>query len=429
MKLPKIISNNLILKITSLNSLVVGARLLMSLVVQNLLAQYTGQAGIAKVGQLRNISSMLMSLTSLGTFNGVVKYVSEYKSDQKNLLKLFSTLYVFSFTASIVIFFTLFFWAPYFSNKLFLSDTYVIVFKVMAIAVPFISMNRIFNGVINGISDYKKHTKIEFISHFLAAVLLLVSLYFYSLKGVLVAIALTPIIQFTVLIFIFGKLLKDYVNFKAITFKIPFFKQLLGFTAMSFVATVLSNYVEIDIRTLILDKISEAEAGSWTAMNSISKIYMQFLIAIFTLYILPKYATINTSFEFRIELKKIYKSLVPLVFAGMILIYLLRNTLIELIFTDAFLGMAILFKWQLAGDFVRFIANVLSYQFLAKKQIKYFIYTQLIGLLMYVMFSRCFLPYFGTEGVVMALFVSNLVYLGAVLFTLRKLFSGQNVSL
>jgi PST family polysaccharide transporter len=407
----------------------VGARLLISLVVQNLLAQYTGQAGIAKVGQLRNISSMLMSLTSLGTFNGVVKYVSEYKSDQKNLLKLFSTLYVFSFTASIVIFFILFFWAPYFSNKLFLSDTYVIVFKVMAIAVPFISMNRIFNGVINGISDYKKHTKIEFISHFLAAVLLLVSLYFYSLKGVLVAIALTPIIQFTVLIFIFGKLLKDYVDFKAITFKIPFFKQLLGFTAMSFVATVLSNYVEIDIRTLILDKISEAEAGSWTAMNSISKIYMQFLIAIFTLYILPKYATINTSFEFRIELKKIYKSLVPLVFAGMILIYLLRNTLIELIFTDAFLGMAILFKWQLAGDFVRFIANVLSYQFLAKKQIKYFIYTQLIGLLMYVMFSRCFLPYFGTEGVVMALFVSNLVYLGAVLFTLRKLFSGQNVSL
>ena len=429
MKLPKIISNNLILKITSLNSLVVGARLLMSLVVQNLLAQYTGQAGIAKVGQLRNISSMLMSLTSLGTFNGVVKYVSEYKSDQKNLLKLFSTLYVFSFTASIVIFFILFFWASYFSNKLFLSDTYVIVFKVMAIAVPFISMNRIFNGVINGISDYKKHTKIEFISHFLAAVLLLISLYFYSLKGVLVAIALTPIIQFTVLIFIFGKLLKDYVDFKAITFKIPFFKQLLGFTAMSFVATVLSNYVEIDIRTLILDKISEAEAGSWTAMNSISKIYMQFLIAIFTLYILPKYATINTSFEFRIELKKIYKSLVPLVFAGMILIYLLRNTLIELIFTDAFLGMAILFKWQLAGDFVRFIANVLSYQFLAKKQIKYFIYTQLIGLLMYVMFSRCFLPYFGTEGVVMALFVSNLVYLGAVLFTLRKLFSGQNVSL
>ena len=426
MKLPKFISNSLILKITSLNSLVVGARLLISLVVQNLLAQYTGQAGIAKVGQLRNISSMLMSLTSLGTFNGVVKYVSEYKSDQKNLLKLFSTLYVFSFTVSVVLFFILFFGASYFSNKLFLSDTYVVVFKVMAVAVPFISMNRIFSGVINGISDYKKHTKIEFISHFLAAVLLLVSLYFYSLKGVLIAIALTPIIQFTVLIIIFGKLLKDYVDFKSITFKIPFLKQLLGFTAMSFVATVLSNYVEIDLRTLILDKISEAEAGTWTAMNSISKIYMQFLIAIFSLYILPKYTTINTSFEFRTELKKIYKSLVPLVFVGMILVYLLRNILIELIFTEAFLGMAILFKWQLAGDFVRFIANVLSYQFLAKKQIKYFVSTQLLGLVMYYVFGRYYLGSFGTEGVVIALFVSNLIYLGAVFFVLRNTLLGRN---
>jgi len=426
LKLPKFIRNNLILKITSLNSLVVGARLLMSLVVQKLLAEYTGQAGIAKVGQLRNISSILMSLTSLGTFNGVVKYVSEYKSDQKNLLKLFSTLYVFSFTASVVLFFILFFGASYFSHKLFLSDTYAVVFKLMAVAVPFISMNRIFSGVINGISDYKKHTKIEFISHFLAAVLLLVSLYFYSLKGVLVAIALTPIIQFAVLIIIFGKLLKDYVDFKSITFKIPFLKQLLGFTAMSFVATVLSNYVEIDLRTLILDRISEAEAGSWTAMNSISKIYMQFLIAIFSLYILPKYATINTSFEFRIEIKKIYTSLVPLVFIGMVLVYVLRNVLIEVIFTDAFMGMAILFKWQLAGDFVRFIANVLSYQFLAKKQIKYFVSTQLIGLAMYYVFGRYYLSSFGTEGVVMALFVSNLIYLGIVFFVLRNTFFGKN---
>ena len=424
MKLPKFISNNLILKITSLNSLVVGVRLLMSLVVQNFLAQYTGQAGIAKVGQLRNISSMLMSLTSLWTFNGVVKYVSEYKSDQKTLLKLFSTLYVFSFIASIVSFCVLFFWASYFSNKLFFSDTYVVVFKVIAVAVPFISMNRIFSGVINGISDYKKHTKIEFVSHFLAAILLLASLYFYSIKGVLIAIALTPIIQFTVLLMIFGKLLKDYIDFNSISFKIPFLKQLLGFTLMSFVATVLSNYIEIDLRTLITDKISEAEAGSWTAMNSISKIYMQFLIAIFSLYILPKYAAINTLFEFRTEIKKVYKSLVPLVFIGMLLVFAFRKILIEFIFTEAFLGMAILFKWQLAGDFIRFIANVMSYYFLAKKQINYFVSTQLIGLSMYYIFSRLYLPSFGTEGVVMALFISNLIYFASVLFILRKTFVG-----
>ena len=127
---------------------------------------------------------------------------------------------------------------------------------------------------------------------FLEVVLLLISLYYYSLNGVLVAIALTPIIQFTVLIIIFGKLLKEYIDFKSISFKIPFLKQLLGFTLMSFIGTVLLNYIEIDLRTLILDEISVAEAGSWTAMNSISKIYMQFITIIFPIYILPKYAVI-----------------------------------------------------------------------------------------------------------------------------------------
>ena len=406
--------------------MVVGARLLMSLVVQNLLAQYTGQAGIAKVGQLRNISSMLMSLASLGTFNGVVKYASEYKSDQKNLLKLFSTLYVFSFTASVVLFFILFFGATYFSNALFFSDSYVIVFKVIAVTVPFISMNRIFSGVVHGASAYKKHAKIELISYLLGSILLLFSLYFYSLKGVLVAIALTPIIQFTVLIIIFGKLLKNYIDFKSITFKIPFLKQLLAFTLMSFIGTVLLNYIEIDLRTLISDQISENEAGSWTAMNSISKIYMQFIVLIFPIYILPKYAVIRTSFEFRREVSQIYKSLVPLVLVGMLCVYFSRDILIQVIYTKAFLGMSPLFKWQLLGDFVKFIAIVLSYQFLANKQIKYFVSTELVSLLLYYLLGKYFIDDFGSEGIVIAHFLRYVIYLILVFYILRHQFFGKD---
>jgi len=325
-----------------------------------------------------------------------------------------------------VLFFILFFGASYFSHKLFLSDTYAVVFKVMAVAVPFISMNRIFSGVINGISDYKKHTKIEFISHFLAAVLLLVSLYFYSLKGVLVAIALTPIIQFTVLIIIFGKLLKDYIDFKSISFKVPFLKQLLGFTAISFIGTVLLNYIEIDLRTLILERISVAEAGSWTAMNSISKIYMQFITIIFPIYILPKYAVIKTSFEFRKEVFQIYKTLIPLVITGMLLVYFSRNILIQVIYTKEFLGMASLFKWQLLGDFVKFVAIVLSYQFLANKQIKYFVVTELLSLFLYYIFGRHFINDFGSEGIVMAHFFRFTIYLVVVFYILRHQFIGKD---
>jgi len=405
---------------------VVGVRLLISLVVQNLLAQFTGQAGIAKVGQIRNLSEILSSLSSLGVFNGIVKYVSEYKSDEVGLKKLFSTVYVFSLLATFILSLALFFGATQLSVWLFFSEDFRFVFQLLAVTSPFIAMNRIFYGVISGLKAYKVNSKIEIIWYSLASILLLFCLYSHNIEGVLFAIAITPIIQFLITLLLFGKTLSEYVKFRKLNFETPMFKVLLGYTLISFVATVCSNLVDIDFRTSISEKLSENEAGIWTAMSSISKIYMQFLIAIFSLYILPKYAEINSSFGFRSELKSIYKSLLPLVVLGMLIVYFLREFIILTIYNEAFLSMTLLFKWQLLADFMRFIANVMSFKFLAKKQISYFIYTQLLGLLLYHVLGHHLIETYKTEGVVMGLFVSNLIYLGSVMTVLRHDLFGKN---
>ena len=426
MKFP-FINNNLILKITSLNSLVVGFRLLISLLVQNLLAQYTGQAGIAKVGQIRNLSNILMSLSSFGVFNGVVKYISQYKKNPEGLIKLFSTVYVLSGLATLILSLFMFFAANKLSIWLFFNEDFSSVFKLLAVTTPFIAMNRIFNAVISGISAYKINAKIEIIWYSLASSLLLISLYYYNIDGVLLAIAITPAIQFFVLAFIFGNTLKEYIKFNQLSFKAPMLKVLLGFTLISFVATVCSNFVEINFRNLISDRISENEAGIWTAMSSISKIYMQFLITIFSIYILPKYAEINFSEGFKREVKTLYKTLLPLVVVGMIMVYFLKEILILTIYNDAFIGMAILFKWQLMADFIRFIANILSFKFLAKNQVKYFVLTQLLGLISYYFLGRLLINSFHVEGLLIGLLFSNLLYFAVVLFILRKELFGKNI--
>lgn len=426
MKLPSFLKNNLILKITSLNSLVVGTRLLISLIVQNLLAQYTGQSGIAKVGQIRNFTNILTSVSSLGVFNGVVKYVSEYKDNEKGLIKLFSTVYVISTITTIILSVVIFTYAKNLSSWLFLSEDYYLVFHILSMIVPFIAMNRIFNGIISGLSAYKVHAKIEVVWYSMASFLLIFSLYNYNIEGVLIAIAITPIIQFFVLVFIFGKTLNEYMKFSKLSFRFPMLKVLLGFTLISFTATVCSNFVEINFRNLISDKISENEAGIWTAMSSISKIYMQFLITIFSIYILPKYAKIHFSYAFKKEIKNIYKTLLPLVIIGMLIVYFSREILILLIYNDDFLGMKVLFKWQLLADLVRFIANILSFKFLAKNQVKYFVSTQLIGLFTYCICGHLLINHFFVEGLVIALLISNIIYFILVLYIMRYDLFGKN---
>lgn len=420
MKLPSFFKKNLILKITSLNSLVVGIRLLVSLIVQNLLAQYTGQSGIAKVGQIRNLSNILTSLSSFGVFNGIVKYVSEYKNNEKGLTKLFSTVFVISSIATISISVIIFIYSKELSSWLFLTEDYYLVFHILSVIVPFIAMNRIFNGIISGLSAYKAHAKIEVIWYIIASIFLLISLYYYNIEGVLIAIAVTPLVQFLVLTLIFGKTINDYVKFKKLSLQTPLVKVLLGFSLISFVATVCLNFVEINFRTLISEKISENEAGIWTAMSSISKIYMQFLITVFSIYILPKYTSLNFSHEFKNEVKAIYKTLLPIVLLGMLLVFFSKKYLILSIYNESFLSMTILFKWQLLADLVRFIANILSFKFLAKKQIKHFVSTQLIGLTTYLIMGNLLIDLYLVEGLVMALFFSNLIYLIVVLTVLRK---------
>ena len=420
MKLPSFFKKNLILKITSLNSLVVGIRLLVSLIVQNLLAQYTGQSGIAKVGQIRNLSNILTSLSSFGVFNGIVKYVSEYKNNEKGLTKLFSTVFVISSIATISISVIIFIYSKELSSWLFLTEDYYLVFHILSVIVPFIAMNRIFNGIISGLSAYKAHAKIEVIWYIIASIFLLISLYYYNIEGVIISIAVTPLVQFLVLTLIFGKTINDYVKFKKLSLQTPLIKVLLGFSLISFVATVCLNFVEINFRTLISEKISENEAGIWTAMSSISKIYMQFLITVFSIYILPKYTSLNFSHEFKNEVKAIYKTLLPIVVLGMLLVFFSKKYLILSIYNESFLSMTILFKWQLLADLVRFIANILSFKFLAKKQIKHFVSTQLIGLTTYLIMGNLLIDLYLVEGLVMALFFSNLIYLIVVLTVLRK---------
>lgn len=424
MKLPKFFSGNTVLKITSLNAVVITIRLVVSVFIQRLLAITVGEAGIASIGQVRNVMVMLTSTSTMGIFSGVVKYVAEYKEDKPELAKLFSTATIFVIIGSVVSALILFIGSSYFSNYLFKSDDFVYVFKLLAVIVPFIAVSRTINGIVSGLSDYKKYAKIELISYLLATVAILIGLYTSKLEGVIIAIAIAPMIQLVVLGFVFGKTLREYMSFKSLKFNLIYKNKLLAFTLMSFVSAFLLNYIEINIRTTVADEININEAGYWTAITFISKNYMVFATGLFTLYVIPKFANIHNKKDFKNEVFSIYKTILPIFGLGMLLVYLFRNLIIEIIYPD-FTGMEPLFKWQLLGDFIRLCALVLAHQFLAKRLVKSFVVTEIISLVLFFVLTKIFIQYYGTEGVVMAHLVRFIIYFAIVIFVIRLYYSNK----
>jgi PST family polysaccharide transporter len=412
---------------TSLNAAVIGIRLVVSLFIQRLLAEMVGETGISKIGQLRNLSQLLMSVSSVGIFNGIVKYLSEYKEDSERLKKLFSTSFVFITLGTVLCGTLLFFSANFISDYLFNDVSFSYLIKLVAVTVPFIAVQRVFNGVVNGLSQYKRFAKIDLFSYLVSAVLTIVLLINYNIDGALIAIALTPVIQLAVLLVIFLKVLKQYVHFKGLSFKTPMARNLLAFAAMSLFSSILLNYVEIDIRTMIVNRIAETDAGIWTAMTFISKNYMVFSNAIFTLYVLPKFASIHTEADFKKELFSIYKTLLPIFGAGMVLTYLFRDLVIRLIYPD-FDAMAPLFKWQLMGDFIRLASLVLAHQFLAKKLVRNFIFTEILSLVLFYGFAHYLTADYGVEGVVIAHFVRYIIYFLVVFLLVIRYFRNRRAT-
>lgn len=403
------IKMNLLLKMTSLNAGVIFIRLVVSLFIQRLLATIFGEAGIAKIGQMQNLLQVLTSTSSLGTFNGVVKYVAEFENDQKKLSDFFSSACIFGLFGALISGIVIFFNAEFISIKLFDNNRYADLITCLAFILPVISINRILYGIINGLSDYKAHATIGLIGYLLTSVSLLIFLYFFNLKGVLFSIILSPILSLSVIYVISYKRLKTYLKLNELSFDLSYAKPLLAFVLMSFVSSGLINYVEIDIRTTITNRINIEEAGYWTAMNFISRNYMIFSASLFTLYVIPKFAKINTGYEFKKEVLNIYKTILPLFGIGMVLVYLFRNIIITIVYPN-FDGIEPLFKWQLLGDFVRIATLVLSYQFQAKKMVWSFVITEIISLGLFYVLSKHYVDLYGAEGVVMAHFYRYIVY-------------------
>lgn len=410
---------------TSLNAGVIIVRLVISLFVQRTLSVTFGEAGIAKIGQLRNLLEILTSTSSLGIFNGVVKYVSENENDTHQMRRLFSTSLLFVVIGSMLSTVLVFFNAETISLRLFGDFEYLDIIKYLSVVPLIIGLNRLLYGFINGLSDYKKHAKIELLTYLLSIALLFLFLYLYSLMGVLFAILLSPLVNLLIIVAVFYQRLKSYIRLKTVNLDVNYVKPLLAFTLMSFVSTVLLNYIELDIRTTITNRINIEEAGYWTAMNYISKNYMVFSSSIFTLYVIPKFAKIDSGTLFKTEVFHIYKTLLPLFGLGMIAVYLMRNIIISIIYPN-FEGLDDLFKWQLLGDFVRLATLVVSHQFLAKKMVKSFVITELFSLGLFYFLSKYLVDIYGAEGVVMAHLYRYIIYFSLVIGVIWYYFKNKN---
>ena len=412
MKIIQKITTSQLFKITSLNSISVLLKIGIGLITSKVLALFVGPSGMALVGNLKNFTASLESITTLGFQNGIVKYVAENKEDKEKIKTIFSTLFSTLFLVSIILSAVLFFFASNWNFQLFGARfDFTIVFQCLALLLPWYTSSVFFLSFINGLGQYKN---VIYINIFGNVIGLLVSVFMIvqmQTLGALLSIVVTPSLLFFVTYYYIHKEFNFFrsINLKAIDLSI--IKYLSSFSLMALVSSVLGPIVFLAIRNYVIHKVGLEEAGYWETISRISSYYLLFVTTILTIYFLPKLAMAKTNEATKTIFLSFYKYLLPLFIVGVTIIYFLRFFIIETLLTKAFLPTTNLFFWQLVGDVLKVASWILAFNLLAQKKTVAYITTELFSLLLTYLFSLYFVNHYGIEGIVMAHALTYLVYL------------------
>lgn len=421
MKLIKSIFQNPVFKITSINSVSVLIRIFTGVISTSIVAKVLGPSGVALLDNLRNFITSLETISTLGFNNGIVKYVAQHNKNEDELKKIISTVFSTLLGASFLVAVGLFFFSTYWNTVIFGNEyDFSIVFKVTALTIPLFALNIFLIAIINGLSEFKKVIYINIAGNLLGFGFTILMILKYEINGALLAMALVPAILFVVSWFWISKSLdlKKYIKKGLYDFSV--IRNLSEYSLMAFVSAFCLPLIYLKIRTNAFDVIGIENAGNWSAMGRLSSFYMMFISTLLSVYFFPKLSQSQSEKETQSIFFDYYKSVIPMFLIGALLLYFLRDIFITLIYSEQFSVLSDLFLWQLAGDFFKVCSLILGYQFFAKKMTFSFLLTEIFSIAILYFSSNYLMKAYGTEGLVMAHFVTYVIYFFVLLVMFRK---------
>ena len=343
-----------LIKTSLLNGIAVAIKMLTMLGINKILAIYVGPTGYAALGQFQNAVQMITTFGSGAINIGVTKYTAEYFNDGNEQRKVWQTggsisLIGSIFTGLLVAIFNkpLAIW--------FLKDPgYGSLFVWFGLTLVFFVFNTLLLAILNGKKEISRYVTANIVGSIFSLVISAAMIMQLGLYGALLTLAINQSLVFFVTL---------ALCYRTTWFK---FKYLFGAIDKK-VAISLSKY-------------------------------------------LPRLSELKDPLAIKREIISGYKIILPLSICGGITIYLLRDLIISLLFSENFLPMRNLFAWQMLGDTLKIGSWILAYLMLGQAMVKIFIATEILFGFGFYAWTLALTNHFGTQAAVVAHTLNYLAY-------------------
>lgn len=415
------LSNTEIIKVFSLNAMATTVKMLTGLISVKVVAAIIGPAGIALLGQLNNINTIIFGIASGGINNGVTKYISENKENKKNVRNLLSNALRIALCFTLIVSIGLIILHDYLSRWILLSDEYGYVFIVLGFTIIFYTLNSLLISIINGFKEFKKYVRVNIYGTILGLLFSITLVSYFGLTGAMINAVTFQSIMFFITLWMCRKCPWLSIFYFTGTYDKSITQKYLKYSLMTFFSLALVPVSQMLLRGYVISEISITDAGLWEGMNRISNMYLSIITTSFSVYYLPRLSEIKDNYDLRYEIFRCYKFIIPILLFSTISIYSLRHFIIWLLFTPSFYPMENLFIWQMLGDLFKIASWLLSFLMVAKAKTTAFITSEIVFSLSFIGLGFMFMHLNGTVGITQAYMVNYFLYLLTMIWLFKSI--------
>lgn len=415
---------------TILTIIATSIKLLNAFFIVKLVSIYIGPEGLAKVGQFISLITFLTVVSGGGISYGIIKYVSEYKDNDLKKIKTIQTGSFFVFASCFISFCFIFIFREKLSYLIFAKSGYEYIFIFLSIFQFFMGLNNFFTAIINGFKEIKKLTIVNIMGTITGGLISLLMINIYGFDGIILSFLFSQSFMF-LYSFIFCLKIN---NFKFSYFKPALNKKLsillVKFSFMALISSLMMPLVQMVTRYFLLNQLSWTEIGYWEGVTKISDAYLILITTALSVYCIPSLSSLVHKNNIIDELKKIYKTIIPLTIFLASLIYMFREIIILILFSNEFFPMKELFFWQLIGDVIRISAIILSYFIISKSLYKTYIFVEVFCALSFIMLIYLLTEKYGINGAIYAFTINSLIHLFlTATYALKEIFTTPQIEI
>lgn len=412
-----------LLKTSLLNAIAVAVKMLTLLGLNKILAVYVGPTGYAALGQFQNAVQMITTFGSGAINTGVTKYTAEYFEDETQQRKVWQTAGTIALIGSVVTGALV----ALFNQPLaawFLKNTqYGSIFIWFGVTLVFFVFHTLLLAILNGKKEIPRYVMANIASSVFLLAISAAMIGKWGLYGALLALAINQSLAFIVTFALCQR--TRWFKLKYLVGRID--KQsalnLSKYTAMALTSAAVVPISHIFVRTHLIETLGQDATGYWEAMWRLSAAYLMFVTTTLSVYYLPRLSELKDPKDIKKEIIQGYKIILPVAALCGVIVYLLRDFIIDFLFTQEFAPMRDLFAWQMLGDTLKIGSWILAYLMLGQAMTKIFIITEILFGFSFFAWTWVLSDYFGLQAAVVAHAVNYALYWMLMIVLISKILS------